>query len=152
VARANVSSIGFTKTSAEEFFKRLLDAGVRSVMDVRLHNTSQLAGFAKANDLAFFLRRIETSSMCTSHCSLQPTRCSRLIRKKKVTGARRRSASLGLCRNARSRIVLHQRCSTVRASFVRRQRRITAIDALFVSTSTKNGLASWKCVTSSQAC
>jgi uncharacterized protein (DUF488 family) len=58
VARANVSTIGFTKTSAEEFFKRLLDAGVRTVIDVRLHNTSQLAGFAKAEDLAFFLRRI----------------------------------------------------------------------------------------------
>jgi uncharacterized protein (DUF488 family) len=58
VARTNVSTIGFTKTSAEEFFKRLLDAGVRTVMDVRLHNTSQLAGFAKAKDLAFFLRRI----------------------------------------------------------------------------------------------
>jgi uncharacterized protein (DUF488 family) len=58
VARASVSTIGFTRTSAEEFFKRLLDAGVKTVMDVRLHNTSQLAGFAKADDLAFFLRRI----------------------------------------------------------------------------------------------
>ena len=58
MARASVSTIGFTKTTAEEFFKRLLDAGVKTVMDVRLHNTSQLAGFAKADDLAFFLRRI----------------------------------------------------------------------------------------------
>jgi uncharacterized protein (DUF488 family) len=58
VVRVNVSTIGFTKTSAEAFFKRLVDAGVRTVMDVRLHNSSQLAGFAKADDLAFFLRRI----------------------------------------------------------------------------------------------
>jgi uncharacterized protein (DUF488 family) len=58
VVRANVSTIGFTKTSAEGFFRRLLDAEVRTVMDVRLHSTSQLAGFAKTDDLAFFLRRI----------------------------------------------------------------------------------------------
>ncbi|WP_312362831.1 DUF488 domain-containing protein [Ensifer sp.] len=53
-----VSTIGFTKSSAEDFFDRLQKAGVRTVVDVRLHNTSQLAGFAKATDLAFFLKRI----------------------------------------------------------------------------------------------
>ncbi|MEP4377475.1 MAG: DUF488 domain-containing protein [Alphaproteobacteria bacterium] len=51
-------TIGFTKTSAENFFRRLNDAGVRSVIDVRLQNTSQLAGFAKATDLAYFLGHI----------------------------------------------------------------------------------------------
>src|SRR3712207_5434148 len=55
---AAVATIGFTQTSAENFFERLLGAGVRRVVDVRLHNTSQLAGFAKAEDLAYFLRRI----------------------------------------------------------------------------------------------
>lgn len=54
----NVTTIGFTQTSAGHFFDRLKMAGVRQVMDVRLHNTSQLAGFAKADDLAFFLREI----------------------------------------------------------------------------------------------
>ncbi len=53
-----VHTIGFTKTSAERFFERLLTAEVKLVIDVRLHNTSQLAGFAKADDLAFFLKRI----------------------------------------------------------------------------------------------
>jgi uncharacterized protein (DUF488 family) len=53
-----VSTIGFTQSTAERFFDRLLKAGVRTVIDVRLHNTSQLAAFAKADDLAFFLRRI----------------------------------------------------------------------------------------------
>jgi uncharacterized protein (DUF488 family) len=53
-----VATIGFTKSSAEYFFERLLKAGVKKVMDVRLHNTSQLAGFAKADDLAYFLRKI----------------------------------------------------------------------------------------------
>lgn len=55
---AQVSTIGFTKSTAENFFNRILQAGVKSVIDVRLHNTSQLAGFAKADDLAYFLRKI----------------------------------------------------------------------------------------------
>jgi hypothetical protein len=52
----SVSTIGFTRRSAECFFGRLVAAGARKVIDVRLLNTSQLAGFAKADDLAFFLR------------------------------------------------------------------------------------------------
>lgn len=58
MSKATVSTIGFTKTTAENFFGRLLRAGVRKVVDVRLHNTSQLAGFAKADDLAFFLKKL----------------------------------------------------------------------------------------------
>jgi uncharacterized protein (DUF488 family) len=54
----DLCTIGFTQTSAKGFFERLRTAGVRSVIDVRLHNTSQLAGFAKADDLAFFLGEI----------------------------------------------------------------------------------------------
>ena len=51
-------TIGFTKKSAERFFTLLQDAGVRRVIDVRLNNVSQLAGFAKRDDLAYFLRAI----------------------------------------------------------------------------------------------
>jgi uncharacterized protein (DUF488 family) len=58
LAKATVSTIGFTKTTAEGFFERLLKSGVNKVIDVRLHNTSQLSGFAKADDLAYFLKRI----------------------------------------------------------------------------------------------
>lgn len=57
-ARVLVSTIGFTQTSAQKFFERLQDAGIKKVLDVRLHNTSQLAGFAKADDLAYFLKKI----------------------------------------------------------------------------------------------
>jgi uncharacterized protein (DUF488 family) len=53
-----VFTIGFTKKPAERFFSLLTDAGVRRVVDVRLNNVSQLAGFAKRNDLAYFLRQI----------------------------------------------------------------------------------------------
>ena len=53
-----IYTIGFTKTTAESFFSRLQEAGVRRVIDIRLKNTSHLAGFAKAEDLPFFLRAI----------------------------------------------------------------------------------------------
>lgn len=56
--KANVFTIGFTQTNAEGFFERLLKSGVKKVVDVRLHNTSQLAGFAKADDLAYFLKKV----------------------------------------------------------------------------------------------
>jgi uncharacterized protein (DUF488 family) len=58
MSKTLVATIGFTKTNAEGFFERLMDAGVKKVVDVRLHNTSQLAGFAKADDLSYFLRKL----------------------------------------------------------------------------------------------
>jgi uncharacterized protein (DUF488 family) len=53
-----VYTIGFTKNPASEFFGALKRAGVRRLLDVRLQNSSQLAGFAKRGDLEFFLREI----------------------------------------------------------------------------------------------
>ena len=55
---ATVSTIGFTKSTAESFFRRLQKAGVKKLFDVRLNSTSQLAGFAKAGDLSYFLKTI----------------------------------------------------------------------------------------------
>lgn len=51
-------TIGFTKTTAENFFGRLIDSNVKLVVDVRLNNTSQLSGFAKSEDLSYFLSKI----------------------------------------------------------------------------------------------
>jgi uncharacterized protein (DUF488 family) len=51
-------TIGFTKTTAEGFFTRLSRANVRKLLDVRLNNVSQLAGFAKKDDLRFFAKSI----------------------------------------------------------------------------------------------
>lgn len=51
-------SIGFTKRSAKDFFGTLKQAGIKRLIDIRLHNTSQLSGFAKRDDLAFFLQEI----------------------------------------------------------------------------------------------
>ena len=53
-----VFTIGFTKKSAEEFFSLLERNEVKLLYDVRLNNSSQLAGFTKGNDLAFFLRKM----------------------------------------------------------------------------------------------
>lgn len=54
----NVYTIGFTKKSAKKFFDLIQKSGVKRVVDVRLNNSSQLAGFAKRDDLAFFLEKI----------------------------------------------------------------------------------------------
>lgn len=51
-------TIGFAETTAEDFFKLLNNAGVKRVVDVRLNNTSQLAGFSKRDDLRYFLREV----------------------------------------------------------------------------------------------
>jgi uncharacterized protein (DUF488 family) len=53
-----IFTIGFTKKSAETFFRRLQDAGVRRLVDVRLNNVSQLAGFSKRDDLKYFTKAI----------------------------------------------------------------------------------------------
>jgi uncharacterized protein (DUF488 family) len=51
-------TIGFTAKSAEQFFRALSDAGVKRVVDVRLNNSSQLAGFSNRDDLRYFLREV----------------------------------------------------------------------------------------------
>ena len=51
-------TIGFTKSSAESFFTRLSRAHVKRLVDVRLNNVSQLAGFAKKDDLRHFAKSI----------------------------------------------------------------------------------------------
>jgi len=53
-----IYSIGFTQKSAGEFFGTLKAHGIERLLDVRLNNTSQLAGFAKQADLAYFLSEI----------------------------------------------------------------------------------------------
>jgi uncharacterized protein (DUF488 family) len=51
-------TIGFTKKSARRFFELLRGSGAKRIVDVRLNNVSQLAGFAKKDDLAYFLQEI----------------------------------------------------------------------------------------------
>lgn len=51
-------TIGFTQKTAQRFFELLRDSGAKRIIDVRLNNVSQLAGFAKRDDLKFFAREI----------------------------------------------------------------------------------------------
>lgn len=53
-----IFTIGFTKKTAETFFTALREAEVKTLVDVRLNNVSQLAGFAKKADLAYFVKEI----------------------------------------------------------------------------------------------
>jgi uncharacterized protein (DUF488 family) len=62
-----IATIGFTRTTAETFFRRISGTGLRRLVDVRLHNRSQLAGFAKQPDLTFFLQEL-----CEVECIEEP--------------------------------------------------------------------------------
>lgn len=53
-----VFTIGFTKKSAREFFGKLRRPGLARLLDVRLNNVSQLAGFSKRDDLLYFCEAI----------------------------------------------------------------------------------------------
>jgi len=58
MGRPKLFTVGFTGKSAEAFFSLLSSAGVQRVLDIRLNNVSQLAGFAKRDDLRFFLKAV----------------------------------------------------------------------------------------------
>ena len=51
-------TIGFTKKNARKFFELLKNAGVKKLVDIRINNSSQLAGFAKGQDLEYFMKEI----------------------------------------------------------------------------------------------
>ena len=51
-------TVGFTGKSAEDFFTLLKKAGIEILLDIRLNNVSQLAGFTKGRDLSYFVKEI----------------------------------------------------------------------------------------------
>lgn len=53
-----IYTIGFAGKSAQSFFGLLSSRGIQRLVDIRLNNTSQLAGFTKADNLPYFLREI----------------------------------------------------------------------------------------------
>ena len=57
-------TIGFTKKTAQQFFEILKVEEIDLLLDIRLSNKTQLAGFTKCDDLAFFLREICDSNYC----------------------------------------------------------------------------------------
>lgn len=66
-------TIGFTKKSAEKFFGLLRKARVTALIDIRLNNISQLSGFAKRDDLKYFLGEI-CDAQYTHRTDLAPTK------------------------------------------------------------------------------
>ena len=53
-----IYTMGFTQKSAETFFEKIIDNKIELLLDIRLNNQSQLAGFTKGKDLKYFLRVI----------------------------------------------------------------------------------------------
>ena len=56
--RIVIYTIGFAKKTAKEFFTSLSNNHIKQIIDIRLNNTSQLAGFAKKHDLEYFLEKM----------------------------------------------------------------------------------------------
>lgn len=53
-----IYTIGFTQKNAKKFFGFIKEEQVKTLLDVRLNNVSQLAGFAKRDDLKYFLKEL----------------------------------------------------------------------------------------------
>lgn len=76
-------TIGFTQKSAQKFFDALSNNNVKLLIDVRLNNKSQLAGFTKAEDLKFFLKK-NLRDRISPHAALCPfSRTSEKISEKR---------------------------------------------------------------------
>lgn len=110
-----VFTIGFSQKSAEHFFETLRGASVRRVIDVRLNNTSQLAGFAKKDDLKYFLQSL-LGIECVHLPELAPTQqILDAFKKQKCPWADYERDFLSLLRSRRvehalARETFHQAC------------------------------------------
>jgi uncharacterized protein (DUF488 family) len=69
-----IYTIGFTQKSAEEFFGLLRDKQVERLVDIRRKPSGQLAGFAKKEDLPYFLRELSNGCLYTHLPLLAPTK------------------------------------------------------------------------------
>ncbi len=54
--KVKLFTIGYTKKSAEKFFELININHIDIVVDVRLYNSTQFAGFSKSGDLKYFLK------------------------------------------------------------------------------------------------
>jgi len=96
----DIFTIGFTKKPARRFFELLQASSAKALVDVRLNNVSQLAGFTKRDDLEYFLLKI--CGMGYSHeISLAPTKA--LLDSYKKHGASWNEYELGFLELIRDR-------------------------------------------------
>ena len=92
----DIATIGFTQHTAESFFGRLRVAQIEQLLDVRINNISQLAGFAKRDDLRFFLKELCGASY-RHEVALAPTQdLLKSYRDKELTWAEYEKRFLGL--------------------------------------------------------
>lgn len=78
-------TIGFTNKSAETFFKLLINADIKEIIDIRVSVVSQLAGFAKGDDLRYFAKEIAGISYIHK-LEFAPTKeLTSAFRKKEIT-------------------------------------------------------------------
>ncbi len=109
-----IYSIGFTQKSAREFFGALKAHGIERLLDVRLNNTSQLAGFAKQADLAYFLQEI-CGVVYEHEPLLAPTQdMLDAFKKQKGDWAAYEEAFLGLMRSRKVESAIDKRVSSKR--------------------------------------
>ena len=54
----NIYTIGFTKKTAQDFFEKLQSADAKYLLDTRLNNNSQLAGFTKKGNIEYFIEKL----------------------------------------------------------------------------------------------
>jgi uncharacterized protein (DUF488 family) len=78
-------TIGFTQTTADNFFSRLSRAGVKKIIDARLNRDGQLAGFAKAQDLQFFLERLASIKYVAEPLLAPSAEALQMYRKKEMS-------------------------------------------------------------------
>jgi uncharacterized protein (DUF488 family) len=67
-------TIGFTQKTAQEFFETLHTHQVQVLIDIRLRPAGQLAGFAKQEDLPYFLDRLADGCQYRHMPELAPTK------------------------------------------------------------------------------
>jgi hypothetical protein len=88
---------GVTKKNAEQFFEAIAASGAQRIIDVRLHNVSQLAGFAKKEDLAHLMKKICASIAFICQSWRRPRVCSMIIASGAATGGNTRANFCACC-------------------------------------------------------
>ncbi|NJP41585.1 DUF488 domain-containing protein [Oscillospiraceae bacterium HV4-5-C5C] len=78
----SILAISAYQTSAEAFFTTIREARADLVLDVRLHNESQLAGFSKQRDLAWLVPALcQADYVCDRFFAPEPGLLSRYIKR-----------------------------------------------------------------------
>ena len=99
-----VCTIGLNHSTAARFFGTLRQAGIRRLVDVRLNNRSQLAGFAKREDWSTFWPSCAVFNTCIIRCWPPRRRSSTHTRNIEAVGRTTNDVSWTSWRNARSNL------------------------------------------------